>query len=77
MMMMMMIWPTIEWYFLILQPEGLSILRRRILLRSFNEILMEEKEQKPDGKSTRNNSRFWQCPICGVRIWLSSKKRHI
>ena len=37
---------------------------------------MEDKEDKPCDKSTRNVGKFWQCAICGARILLSNKKRH-
>ena len=39
-------------------------------------FIMEEKAEKPTEKMVHTGLKQWQCPICGARIWLSSKKRH-
>ena len=37
---------------------------------------MEEKAGNPSEQTPRLARKTWHCPICGARIWLSSKKKH-
>ena len=37
---------------------------------------MEETAEKPSEKAAQVGENKWHCPICGARIWLSSKKWH-
>ena len=39
-------------------------------------FIIEENAEKPSEKDAQVGEKKWHCPICGARIWLSSKKRH-
>ena len=44
---------------------------------------MEENQANIDEESPkeqtgpRHLSPMWQCPVCGARIWITNRKRHL
>ena len=44
---------------------------------------MEEKQANIDEESPKEQTGprhlfpMWQCPVCGARIWITNRKRHL